>query len=67
MKFLNHCATFRLHVGQLIIQEVGYSTDTGTRSIDSCCVTCSLVCKQEERYCCITVIRWCRCTAHSRL
>ena len=32
---------------------------------DSCCFACSLLCK-KERYCCITVIRCCRCTVHSR-
>ena len=36
------------------------------RNIDSCCDTCSLLCNWEERYCCITVIRCCRCTVHIR-
>jgi len=36
-------------------------------NIDSCCVAfCSLLCNYEEHYCCITVIRCCRCTVHNR-
>jgi len=31
----------------------------------SCCVTCSLLCNYEERYCCIIVIRCCRCSVHN--
>ena len=36
------------------------------RNIDSCCVACcSLLCNYEERYCCITAMRYYRCTVHS--
>jgi len=39
--FLDHRAAFRLQVGQL----GGLSADSGTRNIDSCCVSCcSLLC-----------------------
>jgi len=64
-KFLRSRATFRLQVGQLVVQEVECSSRK--RNIDSCCVACCLLlCNLEKRYCCITVIRCCRCTVHSR-
>jgi len=37
------------------------------RRIDICCVTCSLLCKKEQCYCCVTIVLCCPCTAHSRL
>jgi len=40
--FLDQRLAFRLHVGQLVIQE--FESRCRKRNIGSCCVTCSLLC-----------------------
>jgi len=35
---------FKLQVGQLVVSYKRLSADSRTRNIDSCCVTCSLLC-----------------------
>jgi len=61
-KTLDHRAAFRFQAGQLVVQVV----ESRKRNICSCCVACCSLCNEEERYCCITVIRCCRCAVHSR-
>jgi len=57
-KILDPHAAFRFQVGQLV--------ESRKRNIGSCCVACSLLCNKGEPYCCITVIRCCRCAVHNR-
>ena len=39
--FLDHCAAFRLQIGQLVVQEVERRQQN--KKIDSCCVTCCAI------------------------
>ena len=67
LNFLDHRAAFRLQVDPLVVTYRRLSTNGWrNKKYYSCCVTsCSSLCNYEKRYCCIVVIRCCRCTVHN--